>query len=192
MWLTERHHQILLALAKESIIHGWRYGKPLAVKLPAYDDELLKLGASFVTLQRYDQLRGCIGKLEATRPLVEDVAENAFAAAFRDPRFPPLSEAERDGLEMDISVLSSPEAIAFASEPALLAQLQPGVDGLIIQAGQRRATFLPSVWQQLPDPESFLRHLKLKAGLPDQYGSEPLRAWRYRTECFGMDFNDCH
>lgn len=190
MSLSNNQQEVLLDLARQSIIHGWRHGKPLPVELIAYRGELIELRASFVTLHRHGHLRGCIGMLAAVRPLVEDVAENAFAAAFRDPRFPPLNETERMGLDLDISVLTSPEALEFASEQALLAQLQPAIDGLIIQEGQRRATFLPSVWQQLPDRESFLEHLKLKAGLPSHYWSDQLRAWRYRTESFGKPFDD--
>lgn len=143
------------------------------------------MAATFVTLKRHGELRGCIGTLEAHQPLLLDVAEHAFAAAFRDPRFEPVTERELDELELSISVLGEPEEIRFADEQDLLKQLRPHDDGLILQEGSRRGTFLPSVWDSLPDPPEFLAHLKLKAGLPSDYWSGSLRVWRYTTEEFG-------
>ena len=122
--------------------------------------------------------------LEACRPLVEDVAENACAAAFDDPRFEPLSKEEFDELDIHISVLSPPEEMTFVSEKDLLERVRPGVDGLILQEGGRRGTFLPSVWEELPDKELFLMHLKMKAGLPNTYWSDSLRVFRYTAEYF--------
>ena len=144
--------------------------------------ELLEERATFVTLEIEGQLRGCIGMLEACRPLAEDIAENAFAAAFHDPRFPPVSPAELDALEISISVLSPPEEMVFSSEEDLLEQIRPGVDGLILQEGLRKGTFLPSVWEQLPEKEAFFEHLKQKAGLSPSYWSDTLRVFRYTTE----------
>lgn len=190
MSLTKQQQDSLLQLARQSIRHGLRHGIPLRIELDAYPAALLQQRASFVTLQRHGQLRGCIGMLEAVRPLVEDVAKNAFAAAFRDPRFPPLREAECADLELHLSILSPAEALSFTSESELLAQLQPRIDGLILQEGHRRGTFLPSVWHQLPQAEEFLQHLKQKAGLPAQYWSDSLRVWRYRSESFGAAFAD--
>ncbi len=138
-------------------------------------------GASFVTLTIQDQLRGCIGTLEAYRPLMDDVRENAIAAAFRDPRFPPLSVDEFTGLQIAISVLSAHTPITFIDEDDLSTQLRPGIDGLVIRQGQARATFLPSVWKTLPDPVKFLQHLKAKAGIQS---SDRLEAWRYTSESF--------
>lgn len=172
----------LLALAKASIEHGLRTGRPLAVDPAEFPAELLEQRATFVTLQKNQQLRGCIGMLEAVRPLVEDIAENAYAAAFRDPRFPPLNNDELDGLDIHLSILTPPQPLEFTSEQDLLDQLQPGVDGLILQEGFQRGTFLPSVWAQLPEPRQFLRHLKQKAGLPANYWSDSIRLFRYRTE----------
>ena len=146
--------------------------------------ELAEERASFVTLTLGGQLRGCIGRLEACRPLVEDVAANARAAAFEDPRFPPLTKREFESLEIRISILSSPEEIMGTSEEEVLKQIRPGVDGLILQEGFRRGTFLPSVWEELPDKESFWEHLKLKAGLPGGYWSDTLRVFRYTTDSF--------
>ncbi len=174
----------LLRLARASILHGLETGRPLAVDLADFDPELAAPGASFVTLHRQGELRGCIGSLEAHRPLVVDVAENAFAAAFRDPRFSPLAVDEFDDLEIEISVLSPPEPMAFTDEADLLRQIRPGVDGLILEDMGRRGTFLPSVWAQLPRREDFLAHLKLKAGLPPGHWSPTVRVWRYTTESF--------
>lgn len=185
MPFTKDQQNTLLKLAKASIVNGLRTGKALQPELTDFPDSLRQKRASFVTLEHHGQLRGCIGMLEAVRPLVIDIAENAFSAAFRDPRFPPLRNSELAGLELHISILSPSEAIDFNSESDLLAQLHPNVDGLIMQEGLRRGTFLPSVWEQLPDPQDFLRHLKQKAGLPAEYWSNSLRVWRYRTEIFG-------
>ena len=116
--------------------------------------------------------------------LAKDVAENAVAAAFHDPRFEPLSIEEAEKLEIHISVLSPPEELNFSSEADLLEQIRPGVDGLILQAGGRRGTFLPSVWEELPEKEMFLMYLKMKAGLPTDYWSDSLRVFRYTAEYF--------
>jgi AmmeMemoRadiSam system protein A len=190
MLLTNDQQDQLLKLAQASIIHGLGTGKALQLELVDYPDILLQQRASFVTLERHGQLRGCIGMLEAMRPLAVDVAENAFAAAFRDPRFPPLRDSELSGLEIHISILTPSEPIRFTSENDLLAQLKPGIDGLILQEGLNRGTFLPSVWEQLPTPKDFLQHLKQKAGLPAEYWSESLRVWRYCTEIFGGSFTN--
>ena len=185
MSLTKEQQQCLLDLAKNSIRHGLQTGRALKVNLADYPAELAERRATFVTLHKHKQLRGCIGMLEAVRPLAEDIAENAFLAAFRDPRFPPLSEDEFGDLDIHLSILTPAEPVAFTSEQDLITQLQPGVDGLILEEGRRRGTFLPSVWEQLPEPEQFLRHLKQKAGLAPDYWSESIRIYRYRTEMIG-------
>jgi len=177
--------ETLGAVARASIRHGLRTGRALAPEADGYSGVLQTPGASFVTLHRHAQLRGCIGSLEPRRALVSDVAENAFAAAFRDPRFSPLREEEWETLRVEISVLSAPQPMAFASEADLLSILRPGVDGLILQEGRLRGTFLPSVWTSLPQPEAFLSHLKQKAGLAQDYWSPTLKVWRYETESFG-------
>lgn len=174
----------LLNIARDSIQSGLRHGRPLVVDTTRFDEPLRAPGAAFVTLHRFGQLRGCIGSLEAYRPLVEDVAENAFAAAFRDPRFAPLSADEAPDLVIEISVLSPAEAMTFDSEADLLTQIRPGIDGLIIEDRGHRGTFLPSVWEQLPDKTAFWQHLKAKAGLPPNYWSDTLRVSRYTTESF--------
>jgi AmmeMemoRadiSam system protein A len=127
-------------------------------------------------------LRGCIGTLQAFRPLVEDVAHNAYAAAFHDPRFPRLSAKEYAQLHYHISILSTPEPVKFKDEQDLLAQLRPGIDGLVLEEGLYRGTFLPQVWESLPEPKTFLRHLKQKAGLHPDYWSTTIKVQRYTVE----------
>ena len=185
MSLSETEQTQLLTLARASIAHGLSKGHALPVKLADYPHTLTQPRATFVTLERHGQLRGCIGMLEAIRPLVEDVAENAYAAAFRDPRFPPLRDAELADLQLHISILSPAEALSFDSEADLLAQIRPGIDGLILHDHGHRGTFLPSVWEQLPDKTQFLQHLKQKAGLPAHYWSDTLQVSRYTTFMFG-------
>lgn len=183
---------ILLGVAAHAIQHGLRHGQRLAVDPLKYPAQLRQLRASFVTLEQAGHLRGCIGALEARRPAVVDVASNAYAAAFADPRFPPLQASELPGLHLHISLLSPCEPVTFTSEDDLIAKLRPGVDGLILSEGLRRGTFLPSVWESLPEPREFLRQLKLKAGLPPDYWSERLRVERYATISFGADMADIH
>lgn len=180
--LNKEQQQCLLTLAKNSIQHGLTTGKPLSVKLADFPAELTVHRATFVTLQKKGQLRGCIGILSAIRPLVEDIAENAFSAAFNDPRFPPLAADEFNELDIHLSILTPAEPMAFSSEQDLISQLQPNIDGLIFQEGSRRGTFLPSVWAQLPEPKQFLRHLKQKAGLSPDYWSNSIKVFRYTTE----------
>lgn len=175
----------LIELARGSIAHGLEHGRPLPVRVEDYPAEWQEHRASFVTLKQDERLRGCIGNLQPVQPLVRDVAENAFNAAFRDPRFSPLQAAELDGLDIHISILGLPERIEAGSREELLARLRPGQDGLIIEAHGRRATFLPSVWEELPAPEDFLMHLRYKAGLPPRGWEEGLRAWRYGVEEIG-------
>jgi len=183
--LSPPARQRLLKIALDSIQSGLETGKALAVAMNNLPEELTARRASFVTLNTANgDLRGCIGSLEAHRGLVEDISYNAYAAAFRDPRFPPLQEDELDRLTLHISVLSCPEELVFDSEEALLGLLRPGIDGLILQEKEAKGTFLPSVWESLPDAGSFLAQLKGKAGLPADYWSGSVRVWRYTTESF--------
>lgn len=141
-------------------------------------------GACFVTLttrSRGDRLRGCIGSLSPWRPLADDVADNAVAAATRDPRFPPVTAPDLDDLRVEVSVLSAAEPIVFDSEEDLRARLRPGVDGLILTFGARRGTFLPQVWGQLPGRRQFLDQLKVKAGLPPDWWDRRARVSRYNV-----------
>jgi uncharacterized protein len=178
------HRQVMLDVARASIMHGLDHGASLQPDPRDYLEQLRLIRATFVTLEIAGELRGCIGVLDAFRPLVLDVAMNAYAAAFEDPRFPPLSRAEFRQLDVTISVLSPSESIAFSSEADLLTKIRPGVDGLIIKERGRRGTFLPSVWDQLADPKDFLEHLKRKAGLPFGYWSDDLQVDRYTAESF--------
>lgn len=180
--VTER--RILLDLARASIRHGLDEGSELRVRPEDYPERLRVQRATFVTLNRKGELRGCIGHLDAVQSLVEDVSENSWSAAFRDPRFPPLVPHELPGLEVHISVLTPPKPMYFSSETDLLQQIRPGVDGLILQDGKARGTFLPSVWESLPSVDRFWVHLKQKAGLPFNHWSDTLEVFRYRTESF--------
>jgi len=182
--LSNDDKQILLDVAKNSIQHGFKHQRPLPVDLNEYSPPLTEPGASFVTLNLNHQLRGCIGTLEAFQPLIADVSKHAYAAAFNDPRFSPLTEDEFKDLEIHISVLTKSTAIEFTDEEDLLRKVQPGVDGLILQEGLHRATFLPSVWEQLPAPVDFLNHLKMKAGLSEHYWSKDIDVSRYQTISF--------
>jgi AmmeMemoRadiSam system protein A len=183
--LAAAQRTTLLEVARLSIEHGLLSGRPLSVTPSEYHRDLKAVRASFVTLQRQGQLRGCIGHLEAVQPLVVDVAENAFAAAFRDPRFAPLGAEEWPEVDIHLSILTPPEALHFRDEADLLGQIQPGEDGLILQDGPNRGTFLPSVWDSLPDAHDFLTHLKLKAGLAANHWSGRVEVYRYHTESFG-------
>jgi AmmeMemoRadiSam system protein B/AmmeMemoRadiSam system protein A len=141
-----------------------------------------RTGATFVTLTQNGQLRGCIGSLEAHRPLDHDVRANAVAAAFRDPRFPPLKAEELARTRVEVSLLTAPQPMTFTSESDALRQLRPNIDGIIFTAGQRRSTFLPQVWEQLPQPNQFMAHLKQKAGLPADYWSSDVQLQRYEVQ----------
>jgi len=167
----------LIEIARAAI-EGKLLGKPAA---PSAAPWLERPGATFVTLLKDGELRGCIGSLEATRPLARDVAENALAAAFRDPRFPELSASEWQQCQVEVSVLSAPKPIRFTDEADLLRQIRAGEDGLILEAGGRRATFLPQVWQGVPDKRAFLGQLLRKAGLPADTRLETCTISRYRV-----------
>ena len=178
----------LLSIARKSVHHGLLHGSPQPVDVAQYDPALSEDGASFVTLHLHGQLRGCIGSLLAHRPLAKDVSENAFNAAFNDPRFPPLMEQEEPELVYHISVLSQPEPLTFHSEEELLEQIRPGIDGLILSSGAfHKGTFLPSVWEQLPSKALFLAHLKQKAGLAPDFWSPTIEVERYTVESIGKE-----
>jgi len=157
-------------------------GERLEVRLADYPAALNQPRATFVTLHVGDDLRGCIGSLEAYRPLAVDVAENACDAALHDPRFAPVATAELGRLHIHISILSPPEPLHVGSERELLAQLRPGVDGLTLTERHCRGTFLPAVWDTLPEPREFVRALKQKAGLAPDYWSDSISVERYTAE----------
>lgn len=139
-------------------------------------------GATFVTLTLDGQLHGCIGTLEACRPLIDDVRQNAVSSAFRDPRFPPLTKEEFADVMVEVSLLSKPQLISHSSEEEALSQLNPGRDGVIFEYGRYRSTYLPQVWAQLPDPRSFIANLKNKAGLPADFWSDEVRLSHYTVQ----------
>ena len=173
---------MLLQLAREAVVFGFNTGAPPNVEthgtLPI---RLTNPGAAFITLRRGGALRGCIGSPAATRPLIVDVAQHAFNAAFRDPRFPRLGLEELPGLALSVSVLTPPVAMPVTDESELLAQLRPGVDGLIIRDDGHAALFLPSVWEEVPDPREFVGALKMKAGLGGRPFSQRFSAHRFRS-----------
>lgn len=173
--MSHERGQILLPIARAAIANA--LGRHHAAREDA--EWLLDHGACFITLTRQDELRGCIGSLEARRPLLADVKANAYAAAFRDPRFSPLMVEELDYTRVEVSLLSPMEPVAFASEQDALAQLRPHVDGLVFEYGHYRSTFLPQVWEQLPQPEQFMGYLKRKAGLSTDFWAEGVRLSRY-------------
>ena len=187
MSLSNDDQKTLLQVAKQSIEFGLQSAgrQRLEINANDYEEKLRLERASFVTLNMHGNLRGCIGSLEAHQALVLDVCHNAHSAAFGDPRFAPLSPQEFKDLDIHISILTPAEPMNFSSQQDLIAQLQPGIDGLILQEGYHKGTFLPSVWESLPQPEQFLQHLKLKAGLPPNYWSDSVQMFRYTTESFG-------
>lgn len=181
---STEERQLLHKIARDSVQSGLQQKQALQLTLADYSPQLQAQRASFVTLNSNHHLRGCIGSLVAHRPLVVDIAQNAYAAAFSDPRFPPLSQPEFKQLDYHISVLSETSEMQFTSEQDLLAQIRPGIDGLILSEHHHQGTFLPSVWEQLPEVEAFLRHLKQKAGLAADYWSDKLQVKRYTVESF--------
>jgi AmmeMemoRadiSam system protein A len=175
---TAAHGRTLLGIARSGVEAALGVSAP--ARLP--DDLWLKPArATFVTLTQNGRLRGCIGSLEAQRPLGEDVRHNARAAALSDPRFAPLAREELAATRVEVSVLSTPKLLAFADHADLLAQLRPGEDGLILECGEARATFLPQVWESLSDPEQFLAELKRKAGLSPGLSTARCRIQRYHV-----------
>lgn len=168
--------QTLLTIARAAIAQGLG-GPPAAVDESA--ESLQTWGACFVTLTQRGRLRGCIGSLQARRTLLTDVKANAVAAALHDPRFEPLSRAELEYTEIEVSLLSPMQALQFDSETQALDQLRPGIDGVVLQYQHHSSTFLPQVWEQLPSPAEFMAHLKHKAGLPPDFWADSLRLHRY-------------
>ena len=173
---TEDAGRALLGIARAAI-EAKLFGNARTVDAPW----LRQSGATFVTLTRDGELRGCIGSLQASRPLGDDVAENAAGAAFRDPRFTAMTSEEWPSVRVEISLLSTPKPMRFADEADLLAQIRPGEDGLILECDGRRATFLPQVWETIPDKRQFLAHLLHKAGLPQGTRLGRCKVWRYRV-----------
>lgn len=176
--MTPESGAALLVLARAAIARALDLPAPPE---PVPTGELAAPGASFVTLTLDGELRGCIGSLEAHRPLAEDVRANAVAAALRDPRFKPLTRAEFARTRVEVSLLSPPCPLACAGEADAAARLRPGVDGVVLTWRNQRATFLPQVWEQLPEPRQFLAQLKRKAGLAADFWSDELQLSVYQV-----------
>ncbi|MDP2791776.1 MAG: AmmeMemoRadiSam system protein A [Rectinemataceae bacterium] len=175
--MHEDFGRLLISLARNAIAEVLEIGPPCSADRT--DSRLAPKGASFVTLTESGELRGCIGSLEARRPLGDDIRENAVAAAFDDPRFEPLAMSEFDRIRVEVSLLEPAIPMEFTDETDAMRRLVPGVDGLILSFGGRRATFLPQVWETLPAPKDFLGHLKLKAGLPAAFWDNRITLARY-------------
>jgi len=170
---------VLIALARAAIAENLEIDFD-----PPYTEGLAWLSlksASFVTLTKQGELRGCIGTLNAYRPLIEDVRANAVAAAFHDPRFTPLKAGEFESVRIEVSVLSELEPMHAKSEAIACSKLVPHRDGVVFKYGSHRATFLPQVWKQLPEPENFLAHLKQKAGLAADFWHPEVLLYKYQV-----------
>jgi AmmeMemoRadiSam system protein A len=186
MTIAPQERNELLRLARESIEIGLERGRlsPLpATVLPSLSIER----ATFVTLRVGAALRGCCGSIEPRFTLAEDVWRNAWASAFADPRFPALTRDEYFGLRVHVSVLAPLVRLFVAGEDELIASLRPGIDGVVLQLGASRATFLPSVWETIADPRDFIAHLKAKAGWSRTFWSPQIHIWKYETESFGEE-----
>jgi len=178
--LSEDEKKALLQTAYKSIEHGLEFNRPIKVNVKEYSPALQRNAAVFVTLTKNDNLRGCIGTLEATQPLISVVSYYAYAAAFNDPRFSPLTKEEFPFIKAEISILSQLEPVSWQTEEIALKEIRPGIDGLVLEESFGfRSTLLPSVWDQVSDAKEFLSILKRKAGLPEDYWSDTIRFKRY-------------
>jgi AmmeMemoRadiSam system protein B/AmmeMemoRadiSam system protein A len=182
--LLDQYGEALLNVGARAILHTLKKQGPLRIDLSSFPEELRDNGACFVTLNKDGKLRGCIGSIQAHRPLLTDVAENACKAAFQDTRFPNLTadELDQSDITMHISVLSPQVPMTFTDEADLVSQIRPNIDGLILQDKGKRGVFLPAVWESLPEPQQFFTHLKRKAGLPLDHWSGTVQVWRYVTK----------
>ncbi|ABM62636.1 AmmeMemoRadiSam system protein A [Halorhodospira halophila] len=181
--LPAEHGALLPRFARQNIAHQHEVGEPLPIA-SGLPESLTRPGAAFVSLHHDDGLRGCMGTLLPKRPLVNSVMDSALDAAFNDPRFEAVGRDELNALTVKVAVLGPARPLEVSDEQQLLAELVPGEDGLILHDGLRRATFLPAVWEALPEPQDFLIQLKLKAGLPPDHWSENIQFARYRSVTF--------
>lgn len=183
--LTNGEQRLLLQLARESIELAVGGKKLPKLNLDSFPQALQANRASFVTLTIQGQLRGCIGALEAYQPLAEDVREHAVAAALQDPRFPPVVKDELNRIKIEVSVLSAPQALQYESSEDLIKKIKPHVDGVILKQGERKATFLPQVWQKIPNPQEFMNHLSYKLiGRENFWRETKLQVFTYQVEEF--------
>ncbi len=185
--LTDAQRRAALALAERAIEYGLEHSEPMPVggEIAAVFPEAER--ASFVTLHLDDDLVGCIGRLEPTRPLPADLVRNAFRAAFRDPRFPPVTADDLEDLSVQVSVLDPLERVPADSNEKLWEFVEPGRHGVLLTTEETRGTFLPSVWEKCPDPETFLAHLKHKAGLDPSNWPADLDVYRYTVDEFDRE-----
>lgn len=181
--LPETQRAALVQIARQTILNSIGQSAP-QIRIEGVNRPLATARATFVTIKLDGTLRGCVGSVSPSRPIVVDVAENAYKAAFGDPRFPPVSRAEAERLDIHISVLSTLRPIEAASDSELIRALAPDRDGLVLSAGRRRGLFLPSVWESLPDTRNFVGRLKEKAGLSRDYWGADVKAYRFSTESF--------
>ncbi len=182
---TEEQRKKILSISRKTLEYYFSTGKKLEVSMEEINDPaLFEKRGTFVTLNRNGALRGCIGTILPIKPLILDVIDNTLNAAFRDPRFPPLEKWEMEDLEIEVSILTVPEKLEFSDLNDLLSKLKLGEDGVIIREGPYQATFLPQVWEELPDKEVFLAHLCAKAGLPPDSYKNPqnLEVYTYQVE----------
>ncbi len=177
-FLKKYFSSYMLKLVKDVICSKFNNDKIITDHTPVFNE----LGACFVTLKKHNHLRGCIGSIIAHQPLINDLINHANNAAFKDPRFSPLEESEVSDLEIDISILSAPKPIEFKNEKDLLDKIVPYKDGIIIKDGNYQAVYLPSVWEELPDKELFLKSLKIKAGMHPEHFSDTFEAFRFEAE----------
>jgi AmmeMemoRadiSam system protein A len=187
--LNAEQGQLLVKLARQTLLH--HFARPIPQdEIDSLNDRLAdpcfaQPCGTFVTLKIDGQLRGCIGNLTSNESLVSGVRRNAINAAFHDPRFPALSASELDRVTIEISVLSNPRPLAYRDAADLLKKLRPNIDGVIIRKDLASATFLPQVWEQLPDPQDFLKHLCMKAGLAaDAWQHSQLEVSTYQVQYF--------
>ncbi|MGZ0018500.1 AmmeMemoRadiSam system protein A [Nitrosomonas sp. wSCUT-2] len=180
MAVIEKNEQgkVLLKIARAAIARSLRVPCESAA-VERHIAWLSKPGATFVTLMQRGALRGCIGSLQANEPLIDDVSNNAVSAALRDPRFLPLTADELSTVEIEVSLLSELQPLLFSTEDDALQQLRPEIDGVVFEYGSYRSTFLPQVWESLPQPKQFLAQLKLKARLPEDFWMEGIQLSRY-------------
>ncbi len=188
--LTQTEKEILLKYAREALEVGVQGGKLSSINMEKLPERLREIGASFVTLTIGGYLRGCIGTLEASQPLIDDVREHTLAAAFNDYRFPPVRPEEVDQINIEISYLTPPIPLDYRDSNDLVNRLHPGIDGVVIRDGIRRATFLPQVWQKISDPEEFLSMLCRKMGVDaNSWRTKKLEILVYKVEEFSEQNN---
>lgn len=184
-FLSKNEKKILLTIAREAITHAVRDEQLKKINLKEQSKLLRDPGASFVTLTIADKLRGCIGTLEAKQPLILDVQEHAVAAALEDYRFPNVRDAELHLIKIEISRLTPVHLLDYSTPEELVSKLRVGVDGVLIKASGRRATFLPQVWEKVPNSEQFLSQLCIKMGvMPDLWRENYIQVYTYQVEKF--------